>query len=82
MRDAAGENGRLLFVVVYHNNLRSVTEVSLEPREGDARDSESVIFKAVDKDGVVGGVEGSGKIEECKKRCFTSWNQLREGDRL
>ena len=30
----------------------------MEPREGDARDSESV-FKAVEKYGVVDGVEGS-----------------------
>ena len=42
----------------------------MEPREGDVSDSKSV-FKVVEKDGVVDGVEGSGKIEKCEKRCFT-----------
>ena len=53
----------------YLNNLRSVGAVWLEPREGDARDSESV-FKAVEKDGVVDGVEGSGKIESVRSDAF------------
>ena len=42
----------------------------MEPREGNAHDSKSV-FKAVEKDRVVDGVEGSGKIEKYEKRCFT-----------
>ena len=62
MRDAEGEIGRLRLDVVFHNNLRSVGEVWLEPREGDASDSESV-FNAVEKGGVVDDFKDSGKIE-------------------